>query len=326
MNSKKKIIISIIAVLVALGIIAGGVTLYVRVFNVDKNDTEELYRQNVSSVGYENTIETAYPQTDIYNIIKEHFTSDLPEGKTEKKVVVIGYDGCRADILAEKQDNGAVNYLLKNDSSINLYYCGGVNYPTENTQDTSTAPGWCSILTGEWADVHGITGNDIVKKVEPKTLLTSLVEDGTIDSSAFITKWKGHFSRDTATYLDEKAYCEENKLNVDFQLRESLKDIQTGAIEEISNADCADFVFIIYEDTDSTGHDYNFSFNNPLYKEAFKTEDSYGYDVIKAIEARESYDTEDWLIIVTSDHGGIAFDHGGPSIQERMTFVVMNKE
>ncbi len=326
MKNKKKIILSVVSVVVVLGIVAGALALYFTRYSIDKNDTEEFYRENVASVGYENTIETAYPQTDVYDIIKEHFEADLPEGKTEKKAVVIGYDGCRADILAEKQENGAVSYLIKNGASNNLTYCGGVNYPAENTQDTSTAPGWCSIVTGEWADVHGITGNDITKKVEPKTLMTSLVEEGTIDSSAFITKWKGHFSRDNATYLDEMAYCEDNDINVDFELRKDKKDIHTGAMEEITSADCADFVFIIYEDTDSAGHDFGFTYNNPVYKDAFKTEDAYGYEVIKAIEARETYDTEDWLIIVTSDHGGVGTGHGGPDIQERMTFVVMNKE
>lgn len=326
MKNKKKIIISVVSVVVVLGIIAGALALYFTRYHKDKNDTEELFRQNVASVGYENTIEKAYPQTDLYDIIKDHFEADLPKGKTEKKVVIIGYDGCRADILAEKQEKGAVSYLLENGASNNLTYCGGVNYPEVNTQDTSTAPGWCSIVTGKWADVHGITGNGIVKAVEPKTLMTSLVEDGTIDSASFITKWKGHFSRDGATYLDEKAYCEENNLNVEFELRKNKEDIHTGAMEEITSEDCSDFVFIIYEDTDSAGHDFGFSYNNPVYKDAFKTEDAYGYEVIKAIEARETYETEDWLIIVTSDHGGVETGHGGPSIQERMTFVVMNKE
>ena len=54
--------------------------------------------------------------------------------------------------------------------------------------------------------------------------------------------------------------------------------------------------------------------------------DYYGYDTIKAIEGRDTYETEDWLIIITSDHGGIGTDHGGNSIQERMTFIVSNKE
>lgn len=326
MKNKKKIIIIIVAVILALGVIAGALALYFTRYHSDDKDTEELFRQNVASVNYENTIETAYPQTDLYNIIKEHFESELPEGKTEKKVVIIGYDGCRADILAEKQDEGAVSYLLGKGASINLSYCGGVNYPAENTQDTSTAPGWCSIATGVWADEHGITGNGITKTVEPKTLMTSLIEDGTIDSASFITKWKGHFTNSNSTYKAEKEYCEENNINVEFELRKNKKDIHTGAMKEITAADCADFVFIIYEDTDSAGHDFGFSYNNPVYKKAFRTEDSYGYEVIRAIEARETYETEDWLIIVTSDHGGVGTGHGGPSIQERMTFIVMNKE
>ncbi len=326
MKNKKKLIISVVSVIVVLGIIAGALALYFTRYHRDKNDTEDFFRKNVSAVGYENTIENAYPQTDLYGIIKDHFEAELPEGKTEKKVIIIGYDGCRADILAEKKENGAISYLLKNGASNNLTYCGGVNYPEENTQDTSTAPGWCSIVTGEWADVTGITGNGIVKAVEPKTLMTSLVEDGVIDSSAFITRWKGHFSRDGATYLDEMAYCREHNLDVEFELRKNNDDVHPGAMEEITSADCADFVFVIYEDTDSAGHDYGFTFNNPVYKEAFNTEDAYGYEVIKAIEDRETYETEDWLIIVTSDHGGVKTGHGGPSIQERMTFVVMNKE
>ncbi len=326
MTKKKKIIVPIISVVVILGIVAGALALYfTRYFN-DKNDTEEFYRQNVASVGYENTVETAYPFTDVYGIIKNHFNSELPEGKTEKKVAVIGYDGCRADIVAEKQVGGAINYLLANGASINLTYCGGVNYPAENTQATSTAPGWCSMLTGVWSDVHGITGNGITKSVEPKMIMTSLIEEDVIDDAAFITKWKGHFTNSNSTYIDEKTYCEENNINIDFNLRKGKKDIHTGAMEEITSADCADFVLIIYEDTDSTGHNFGFSFNNPLYKNGFRTEDEYGYEVIKAIEARETYETEDWLIIVTSDHGGIGTGHGGPSIQERMNFVVMNKE
>ena len=327
MKDKRKIIIIVIAAALALAIIGTGLYFGLTRYANDDGDTEDLYRQNVEAVGYENTIETAYPQTDLYGIIDEHFRAELPEGKTEKKAIVLGYDGCRADILAElKADNSAISYLLANGASNNLLYCGGVNYPAANTQATSTAPGWCSILTGVWSDVHGITGNGITKAVEPRTLMTSLVEEGIIDSSSFITKWKGHFTNDNSTYKDEKAYCEENNLDVEFQLRKNKKDIHTGAMKEITSGDCADFVFIIYEDTDSAGHDFGFTFNNPIYKKAFNTEDAYGYEVIKAIEARNTYETEDWLIIIASDHGGIGTGHGGPSIQERMTFAVMNRE
>ena len=326
MNNKKKIIISVTAVIVVLGIIAGSIALYSTRYGRDRNDTEALFRENVAKVGYENTIEDAIPQTALYDVIVNHYNAPLPDGKTEKKAIIIGYDGCRADVLTEKQDNGAINALLKDGASISLAYCGGVNYPEKNTQKTSTAPGWCSIVTGVWADVHGITGNDITKSLNTKSLMLSLVEDGTIDKSAFYTRWKGHFSRDDATYLEEKTYAEENGLNVGFNLCDNDEATHAATLKEIASDSCADFLFVIYEHTDSTGHDYGFTYNNPGYKEAFVQEDLCGYEVIEAIKARDTYETEDWLIIVTSDHGGIKTNHGNASIQERMTFVVMNKE
>ncbi len=323
----KKLIIAIIAVVL---VIAGAVTAFAltsKPYKTDANDTEEFYRQNVASVGYENTIETAIPQTALYAVIKDHFTSELPEGKTEKKAIILGYDGCRADILAVKsENNSAVSALLNDGASINILYCGGVNYPEINTQDTSTAPGWCSILTGQWADVHGVTGNDIPKSMAAKTLMTTLTEDGVIDTASFITKWAGHFSRKNATYLPEVEYCGNHGLPVSFNKCKDDEASHKAVMTEIADEACSDFIFVIYEPTDSTGHGKGFSFNNPEYQNAFLKQDAYAYEAIQAIKARETYDTEDWLIIITSDHGGIKTGHGGESIQERMTFAVMNKE
>ena len=327
MKNKKKLIISIVSVVLVLALIGTGIYLYTMRYSKDKNDTEELYRENIASVGYENTIETATPQTELYNVINEHFTSELPEGKTEKKAIIIGYDGCRADILAIKgEENSAISTLLDDGGSINLLYCGGVNYPETNTQDTSTAPGWCSILTGQWADVHGVTANDIPKSMDAKTLMTTLTEDGIIGSASFITKWAGHFSRKNATYLPEVQYCQDHALPVTFNKCKDDAASHEAVMEEIADPACSDFIFVIYEPTDSTGHGKGFSFNNPKYKESFLEADAYGFETISAIKARDTYETEDWLIIVTSDHGGIKTGHGGDSIQERMTFVVMNKE
>ena len=324
---KKKILIIALALILVGGVIASAILIPKMEYAKDSGDTEELYRQNIASIGYENTVETAIPQTELYNVIKEHFEGELPEGKTEKKAIVIGYDGCRADVLVAKRDeNSAISTLLNDGASINLAYCGGVNYPAENTQMTSTAPGWCSILTGKWADEHGITANGITKSLEPKTLFVTLTEEKIIDSASFITKWKGHFDRNNATYNEEKAYCEENNLNVAFNRLKNDEASHEFALGEVSKKDCADFIFVIYEPTDSTGHGYGFTINNPRYKEAFQTADQYGCETIDAIKARETYDTEDWLIIVTSDHGGFETDHGYASIQERMTFIVANKE
>ena len=326
MKKKLLVIIPILVVAIAVGIIFA-VAVPMSKYATDSGDTEELFRQNVALIGYENTIETAIPQTELYNIIKDHFESELPDGKTEKKAIIIGYDGCRADVLKEMRNEKSAIYTMLNDgATINLSYCGGVNYPALNTQDTSTAPGWCSILTGVWADQHGITANSITKSLDYKTLLTTLVEDKTIDSSTFITKWKGHFDRKNATYLEEKEYCENNNINVAFNRCKNDEASHEFTLNEIKKNDCADFIFVIYEPTDSTGHNKGFTINNPEYVAAFQTADYYGAETISQIRQRETYNTEDWLIIITSDHGGIGTDHGNASIQERMTFIVTNKE
>ena len=75
----------IISILLLLPALCG---LYIS----DSKDTEENYRNNIAQISFENTIETADPQTDLYNIIANHFNSDLPEGKTEKKAIITSLD------------------------------------------------------------------------------------------------------------------------------------------------------------------------------------------------------------------------------------------
>ena len=296
-------------------------------YSNDAEDTEEAYLAAIESIAFENTIETAIPQTEIYDMVVEHLSSELPEGKTEKKAIVIGYDGCRADALTLVKDKySGINTLLDDGASFNLAYCGGVNYPDgENTQDTSTAPGWCSVLTGVWAEDNGVYGNSQPKSLEYKTLMTELVENGTIDSASFITKWGGHFSKDDSTYINEKKYCEDNNLNVSFNKTSGNEGSMTKAAEELKKADCPDFTIAIYENTDSNGHNLGFSINNPFYKAGFDHCEKFAYDTIRTIKNRDTFESEDWLIIITSDHGGYGTGHGGPTIQERMVFIVANK-
>ena len=89
-------------------------------YSNDAKDTEEAYLAAVESIAYENTIETAIPQTEIYDMIMEHYNSPLPEGKTEKKAIVIGYDGCRADALTLiNNEYSGISAVLADGGSLN---------------------------------------------------------------------------------------------------------------------------------------------------------------------------------------------------------------
>lgn len=311
-------------------VLVGGITALLAVSYVKNpaGDTQENYLNAVyGNEKFENELSTALPQTEIYNILTDHFNSPLPKGKTQKKAIIIGYDGCRDDVLKNinTKDDGAVNTLLGDGGKLYISYCGGVPLPFKNTQSTSTAPGWCSMLTGVFADVHGITGNSIVKSNDYLTLLTTLVEDGKADSSAFYVSWKGHFVNDNSTYHDELAYINEHKINSNFICSKNDTGTRSTTLDDIKKDDCSDFIFAIMEYCDHAGHQTGFYADNPRYKSAFKKADTAGEEMINAIKARPTYESEDWLIIITSDHGGIATAHGGPSMQERYTFIAVNK-
>ena len=317
---------AVCGVLTAAIVTGGGVFFYLN----PPADTEEKYLEKINSMTiFENTPETAVPQTEIYNIVKSHFENELPEGKKVKKAIVIGYDGCRLDALENVGHYtpetsylpGAMDYIISEGGKAYISYCGGVNYPEKNTQDTSTAPGWCSMLTGHWADKHGIRENYVVKSNDYPTLLTTLVENKTIESSAFCVSWKGHFSKKNATYNDEVQYTKDNNLNVSFVCSANDAGTRETVLSDIKSENCTDFIFTILEYCDHSGHRTGFYTEKRTYKNAFSKADSAALEMISAIKNRETYDEEDWLILLTTDHGGKGRDHGGASIQERYTFI-----
>jgi len=309
--------------IVAIGYLVGSI------FMGNGFDSVLRYKHTIKTIDcYENTLKEAVPQTEMYRFISEHFESDLPAGKTEKKAIVIGYDGCRADMLSIIDDEhpSAIKTVLDEGGNAFLTYCGGRNFPDWNSQATSTAPGWCSMLTGVWADKNLVSDNDIVKSDEYPTLLLSLVEDKTIDASAFYVSWGGHFSGDDATYVSEKNYIEKNGINANYVCASGDEGTRENVLADINKADCSDFIFSIFEYPDHVGHGSGFSPYNEEYPAAFYDAEQTGVDILNAIKSRPTYATEDWLIIITADHGGSTYGHGGTSIMERMTFVVANKD
>lgn len=314
-------------------IIATAVTFFLMVtgsvFGTNRlSETPEQYVKYVEGISaFTNTMETAQPQTIVYDLIKNHFTSPLPAGKTEKKVLVIGYDGCRADTLRlmESAETSAILDLDDNGGETILTYAGGVNYPFLNTQATSTAPGWCSMLTGEWANVHGIRSNGQRKSNDHLTLLTTLVQDGIVDSSAFYISWPGHFGSYFTTYYPEKQYVEKNGINAHFVQAEDDAGTVNNILTDLRQKDCTDFIFSTLEHTDHVGHSSGFGAWNPKYAQAFADAERDGLEILRTLRARETYEQEDWLVLITTDHGGYNLNHGRCTIQERYTFLTSNK-
>ncbi len=276
----------------------------------------------------ENDWHNAVNQTEIYGLVMQHFCSPLTKGKRVKKAIVIGYDGCTAEMLnyLDCEESGGIKRLLSNGGHGIFSYAGGAPYPEPIIQETSTAPGWCSMLTASLAESSGIFDNGITKEIEPKTLLIKLVEDGAIKSSAFYVSWEGHFSEDGATYLKEKSYIAEKGIRADYVCAADDEGTKRNVINDVTRDDCSDFIFSILEYTDHAGHGVDYLPEKPEYMQAFLDAEKTGMAVIDSILSRRTYDEEDWLILITSDHGGYHCGHGGPTLEERITFIISNKE
>ncbi|MCI5795593.1 MAG: alkaline phosphatase family protein [Ruminococcus sp.] len=290
-------------------------------------ENSKSYTKKVAAMDvFDNTLDNQMPQTVIHKLITDHFNAPLPEGKTVKKAIFIGYDGFRADGInnVKDLDNSAIMYVK---SLGGLYHTFSGGIADKNEQATSTAPSWMAMLTGGWGDYNGITDNSQMKKPEAKTFLTEEAENGHYGS--FTTSWREHTE---LSYRPDIANSIKNNISVEYthQIDDTatyyqiLKYVSKPAGEEKTAAEDPDCIFFTLEYTDHAGHSTGYK-SNDKYIEACKDDENYGYDIIKTIEARSTYAEEDWLIIISTDHGGKGKGHGGQSSMEKLTWLACNK-
>ncbi|MDR0883675.1 MAG: alkaline phosphatase family protein [Oscillospiraceae bacterium] len=330
MKKKTKTALKITGIVaLALGVLTGGAAGYLIV--KDKQAAAD-YIPNLNAAGIFSPGQDAEhprPITCIAELLRAHFTAPLPEGKTQKKALLIGLDGLRADgleNLTTADESGILT--LKAQGGLYPIFTGGIEGAL---QDTSTAPGWASMLTGTWAledGGHGVLDNGDGKGIEPKTVLTELLEGKKMDSAAFLVSWDGHLESKKATYAAEAAYTKEQGLAERMRWETFKNDDGTFAAASAalsSGDDTPDLTFLILEYGDHTGHTSGFGNKNPRYREAVRTADAQAKRLLDIVAARENYTTEDWLLLIATDHGGTGLNHGGQSVQERNIFLATNQ-
>lgn len=319
-------------------IVVGIVTLYFMFSGSYFTDTTAEYFKRLNSIDvFENSTLTAIGARNVHDIIEDHFSSDLPEGKTVKKAVLIGFDGVRADTfrdLGTHTDSG-INSILNNGGHAYYSYAGGINFPYYNVQATDSAPGWTTILTGELWSKTGVLWNGYEKNDDCPTVMKSLIDENLADKTSFYSSWGSYISTTlkseaesnadagyNANYVDAAKFIGENDDRYT-ALDTAVTDL---TVSDLQNADCSDFIFALFESTDDAGHSSGFHPDSEQYMADFALEDGLALRITDAIKARPTYDEEDWLIIITTDHGGFNHVHGYCTAMERYTFIVTNKK
>ena len=231
-------------------------------------------------------------------------TSTLSAAEKTKHVLLLGIDGCRFDALTKA-----------NTPNLDKLISRGIYSPTALIQgeryrksDTVSGPGWSSINTGVWADKHGVIDNGFgkpnfekyphffhyVKLSQPEAKTVSIVDWTPIEK--YIVS-SADVSIDTTEY--KKSVVEQYDIADEKGVNDAIR-----LLDEVHPT-----ALMLYQGiVDESGHTFGFHPTVPEYISAIEKVDQRVGKVLEAIEKRTD---EEWLIVVTSDHGGAGKGHGG---------------
>ena len=209
------------------------------------------------------------------------------ENSTAPRVMVIGIDGVRSDVAqisASRDESGLARMASE----------GAWTYDSNVGPISISGPSWSSMLTGVWCDRHGVMGNGFDNhKLDQHLDLIDRVEryDSSLKTASLVY-WEpisnliiGPGIADIQERYEEDAQVHERAVEI---LREDID---------------LDLFFVAYDDPDYAGHVHGFSPDVPEYVDAVKLADDRFAELLDVLDERISRG-EDWLVIVTSDHGG----------------------
>lgn len=205
----------------------------------------------------------------------------------QRKVLVINIDGLPG---AELQKSLPKNLAMMKK---NAKY-------TFNTIATPTASaGWVSMLTGTSFLKHGISADNFERTpdgnnedhnevVSYRNVLDYVTQYKTV-TTAMVTSTE--VLRNYVRNVDEAPI-----VNSDV----AVKDSSVSVLSQNSLAT----IFVDFKAVQDAGNMGGFTVSNPTFVEALNQTDAYIGNLLDAVKARKNYAKEDWLIIVTTNHGG----------------------
>lgn len=223
-----------------------------------------------------------------------------------KRVLFIGLDGTRFDAI-EKAKTPNLHALMKDGIYSDTCLILGDRY---QKNDTVSGPGWSSILTGVWADKHGVHDNSFVGSHYPDFphFFARLKEARPDAKTASYVTWEPIHKLIVSAADETKNYEQKEHTTADYDRYDH--EAAAAAIKQLKEGN-PDALFFYVGQIDVAGHTDGFHPAVPQYIAAIERGDALVGDLVAAMKARGTYDQEDWLVIVTSDHGGQGKGHGG---------------
>ena len=238
---------------------------------------------------------------------------EAPASSRTPKVLLIGLDGVRVDILAEAST-----------PHIDALIAAGVFTDEARTGErTWSGPSWSSMLTGVWADKHLVLGNNFmgndyttypdfltrIEQVRPALYTLAIVDWAPLGSQASNGPLIGS-GPDAKIVLDGDA--------TDYVWTDSLSTEIAADYLQNSRVDAA---FVYLGNIDMIGHATTSL--APEYRASIEAADVQVGALVQAVRSRPTYADEDWLILMSTDHGRKDDGgHGGDTPRQRRIFFL----
>lgn len=253
--------------------------------------------------------------------------------KTKKTIYVV-VDGVPADYIERLKPTTIFDIAAK--GTYGRAFTGGEVGAYSQTP-TISAIGYMNILTGTWMNKHNVNGNNNLKPNYNYHSLFRIAKEQQKDyKTAIFSSWI-----DNRTVLIGENKPETNHLKIDYvfdgyeldtiQFPKKDKHLEIFDVDvmvakqaaECIRTNAPDFSWVYLWYTDSASHlDGNGSFFDKYVNET----DKLVRLIWEAVKYREKNFDEEWLVIITSDHGRdeSGHNHGRQSDRERSVWISTN--
>ena len=230
-----------------------------------------------------------------------------------KHVIFLGFDAMSA-IGIQRAQTPNFNYMIEN---------GAVSLDTRCGRETSSSQNWMAMVSGAPFEMSGITSNDWERdsySISPATtnrigifptMFDCIREQRPSARMEAYIEWAGETRMYDMSIFD-KTLCSDGKNS--YNAEQILEAAFTSYLENEP-----ELLFVSIDLTDSRGHSYGHE--SPEYFEAIRLMDEKVGAFVSELESRDML--KDAVIIITADHGGINFGHGGDSMAELRVPVIM---
>ena len=259
------------------------------------------------------------------------------EAAASPKAVFVIVDGIPADVI-ERVPTPTIDAIAAAGGYGRATVGGPIGEPGETP--TISAPGYMSLITGTWANKHNVYKNYGISpdyrywnlfrlaRAEKPELQLAIFSTWTDNRTILL----GEGLPEAGDWRFDVVVDGLEKDAVRFPPRSS--DAHIADIDDAVSRDAArgiesegpDLSWVYLQYTDDVGHEHG---DSPELDQAVVDMDARLSLVWSAVQARQKAFGEDWLVIVTTDHGREALtgrSHGGQSERERTIWIATNSQ